>query len=89
MHVGPRIVSVERITCKESLRVKIYTQNSTHCEKTGGGDEKRFHVLRRQIRTRLLSVVCQSLPISMCLLLFRGILQRCYAALSVLLARDE
>ncbi len=77
MHVGPRIVSVERITCKDSLRVKIYTQNSTHCEKTGGGEEKRLHVLRRQLRTRLLSVDCQSLPISMCLLLFRGILQRC------------
>ena len=66
MHVCPSIVSVERITCKESLRVKIYT----HWEKTGGGAEKWFHVLRRQLRTWLLSVDCQSLPISMCLLLF-------------------
>jgi hypothetical protein len=39
MHVGPRIVSIERITCKDSLRVKIYTQNLTHCKKTGCSDD--------------------------------------------------
>jgi hypothetical protein len=42
-------------------------------------------MLRRQLRTLLQSANCQSLPISMCLILFRRILQRCYAALSVLL----